>query len=86
MKYSYMKILSFDVGIKNLSACLLNFETNQTKNNSANSSNSNSNNIVDAEILDWQLIDMTSNTTHYCSIEKTVKKSKWKKTKITSKI
>lgn len=79
MKYSYMKILSFDVGIKNLSACLLNFETNQTKNNSANSSNSSSNNIVDAEILDWQLIDMTSNTTHYCTIEKTIKKSKSKK-------
>ena len=66
-----MKILSFDVGIKNLALCLL-----ETKNDNKDKDNNNANeknnkkNKYDVKILDWQLIDLSPCVSHKCSYEK----------------
>ena len=67
-----MKILSFDVGIKNLAICLLETNDNSSKNKSElygskkNIGNSNCN----VTILDWQLLDLSPTVIHKCVFNK----------------
>lgn len=71
-----MKILSFDVGIKNLAICLLETNDNSSKNKSEkyshkkNNSKKDCSNINNVTILDWQLIDLSPTVTHKCSWKK----------------
>ena len=60
----YMKILSFDVGIKNLAICLL-----ETK-NETDEVNEN------IKIIDWQLIDLSNTPKYFCSAKKYKNKKK----------
>jgi hypothetical protein len=67
-----MKILSFDVGIKNLAICLLETNDNSSKINTENSKKNpdqfnQSNNVT---ILDWQLLDLSRTVTYKCVFKK----------------
>ena len=67
-----MKILSFDVGIKNLAICLLETNDNSSKKNiekygiKKQSDEINSN----VTILDWQLVDLSPTVIHKCVFQK----------------
>lgn len=71
----YMKILSFDVGIKNLALCLLEAddkkrEDEKNKNDKKHNQTNEQHNVT---ILDWRLLDL-SPTIHYnCSYKKETK-------------
>lgn len=75
-----MKILSFDVGIKNLAVCLLDTDYNSSNNDKTTklkhkdytSKNSNNTNVT---ILDWRLLDLSPTIVHKCS---NIKKNKTK--------
>ena len=67
-----MKILSFDVGIKNLAICLLETNVNSSKKNIEKNgvkkhSDEINNNVT---ILDWQLIDLSPTIIHKCVFQK----------------
>ena len=65
-----MKILSFDVGIKNLAICLLESNHDSSKNYSCKNKSKKDSTIKDDNdvvILDWQLIDLSPKIIHKCS-------------------
>ena len=72
-----MKILSFDVGIKNLALCLLEADDKKIehKNNNKNDNDDNSN----VSILDWRLLDLSPTITYKCCYEKETKNKNKKK-------
>lgn len=65
-----MKILSFDVGIKNLAICLLKSNDNSSKNKLEKYVSKKDNNKLNVIILDWQLLDLSPTVTHKCSCKK----------------
>ena len=62
-----MKILSFDVGIKNLAICLLETNDNSSKKNIEKQSDEINSNVT---ILDWQLVDLSPTVIHKCVFQK----------------
>jgi len=67
-----MKILSFDVGIKNLAICLLETNDDSSKKNiEKNGVKKHSDEInSNVTILDWQLIDLSPTVIHKCVFQK----------------
>lgn len=67
-----MKILSFDVGIKNLAICLLETNDNSCEKNMEKYGMKKHNNEMNSNvtILDWQLIDLSSTVIHKCVFKK----------------
>ena len=61
-----MKILSIDVGIKNLAYCLFELDTNNTNTNNNTNINTNTNTNKKIQILQWDVIDLSEKETIKC--------------------
>ena len=73
-----MKILSFDVGIKNLAICLLETNDNNTKKTEKSSTKKQNEINSSVNILDWQLLDLSPTIIHKCVFKKKNKSKKKK--------
>lgn len=65
-----MKILSFDVGIKNLAICLLKTNDNSSINKIEKNGTKQKNSSNNVTILDWQLLDLSPVVVHKCVLKK----------------